>query len=107
MNSNRKKFGPSRGSDSVGNRLASRYSDSAPAADAAPAPPKSQPRMVTRSWYLPAETADRLGQAADRIWRAVPGLSKHEALSALLDAGIERADEVQDQLSQTSQNQQD
>lgn len=97
----KKEFGPSRASGSVDNRLAGRYVDSAPAE--APATAPSQPKMVTRSWYLPAETADRLGQAADQIWRAVPGISKHQALTALLEAGLAHADDVRDQLSQPSQ----
>lgn len=60
------------------------------------------PRMVRRSWYrLPAEAADRLDQVADQLWRAVPGIAKHEALTALLDAGIARADEIRTQLTRS------
>ena len=99
----KKEFGPSRGASSVGNRLAGRYSETTPAPEA-PAPKKTAPKMVTRSWYLPAETADRLGQVADELWRAVPGVAKHEVLAALLEAGVSRADEVRDQLSQTTQD---
>lgn len=102
----KKEFGPSRGASSVGNRLAGRYSETTPTPEA-PAPKKASPKMVTRSWYLPAETADRLGQVADELWRAVPGITKHEALSALLEAGLDQADAVRDQLSQTSHTTQD
>lgn len=102
----KKEFGPSRGASSVGNRLAGRYSDSTPA-EAAPAQAQQPPKMVTRSWYLPAETADRLADTADGIWRAVPGIAKRDALAALIEAGLERADEVRDQLSQSSHPSQD
>lgn len=109
-----KQFGPSRGAASVTNRLAAvRYGESADAGPAEPAPvvetpaaAPAKPKMVTRSWYLPAETADRLTRAADQLWRELPGTSKHEVLAALLEAGLARTDDVRAQLSQTEQTSQ-
>ena len=102
-----KQFGPSRGSSSVGNRLTDRYANTGPdEPDTAPARTPKKPAMVTRSWYLPAETADRLGQAADQLWREIPGTSKHEVLAALIEAGLAQIDDVRTQLSQHSHDSQ-
>lgn len=103
-----KQFGPSRGAGQVGNRLAGRYNETttveALPTPASPPARRAKPRMVTRSWYLPAETADQLARTADQLWRQLPGTSKHEVLAALIEAGLDRSDEVRDRLSQTSQD---
>ncbi|QGK68721.1 hypothetical protein GIY23_03390 [Allosaccharopolyspora coralli] len=105
----KKDFGSSRGAGAVGNRLAGRYAESRPdetstSAPPAAEPPREKPRMVTRSWYLPAETAAHLTATADQLWRELPGTSKHEVLAALLEAGIAHSDDVRHRLSQTSQS---
>lgn len=98
-----KNFGPSRGAGQVGNRLAGRYvnAETAPVEHAPATKPTVKPKMVTRSWYLPAETAEHLDQAADQLWRQLPGTSKHEVLAALLEAGIDRSEDVRQRLSQS------
>jgi hypothetical protein len=50
--------------------------------------------MVTRSWYLPETVADELAAAAGELAAGVPGVAKHVALSALIQAGLRHRDDV-------------
>lgn len=106
MSSSKKDFGASRDSAGIGNRLAGRYADTSTGSSTQPERAQAQepPKMVTRSWYLPAETADSLARTADQLWRALPGTSKHQVLAKLIEAGIARAEDVREDLSQTSQD---
>lgn len=54
--------------------------------------------MVTRSWYLPEEVADELAAAAGELAAGVPGVTKHVALSALIQAGLRHRDDVRAEL---------
>lgn len=60
--------------------------------------PPDPPAMVTRSWYVPAETADRLAEVVDRVSRAVPGVARQDVLASLIEAGLDQADQVQEGL---------
>lgn len=101
--------------DDISTALAGRYHtpDPTPAETPTPPPGRKEPkpaavagvlsrpatRMVTRSWYLPAEVAEELDVAADRVAAGLPGVTKHQALAALLRAGIAQADQVRAELA--------
>lgn len=51
--------------------------------------------MTRRTYYLPKATAEALDQAVDVVLAATGGrTAKHEALAAILAAGIGQADTV-------------
>lgn len=89
-------------SDPITTLLTSRFAD--PAADSPP--PASEPSagppvrtrrepvgMTRQTIYVPRGTADLLNSAAARVQAATGGrVSKHEALSAIIAAGVQQAD---------------
>jgi hypothetical protein len=60
--------------------------------------------MVTRSWYLPSDVAAELDAAAAEL-AAVPGVTKHQALTALIEAGLRQKATVRTELIAGLQNQ--
>lgn len=95
-------------SDPVTTLLASRFDDphnqSPPPASAPPVASRPKTRrepagMTRQTIYVPQDTADALNSAAARVQAATGGrVSKHEALSAIIAAGVERADAAVAQL---------
>lgn len=89
-------------SDPVTTLLASRFdspsNQTPPPVDAPTATSRLRRRrepagMTRQTLYLPQDTADALNSAAARVQAATGGrVSKHEALSAIIAAGVERAD---------------
>lgn len=63
-------------------------------------PPRSEPAgMTRRTYYLPESAAEALAAAVDRIQAATRGqVTKHEALAAVITAGVAQADDVADRL---------
>lgn len=75
-----------------------------PSTKPAPAKPAGSPSssstrtpagMTRRTYYVPLATAAALDDAATQVVRATGGLiTKHQALSALLNAGVDQAEQV-------------
>ena len=105
--SGRHKQLPPAAADPVSTLLATRFSD--PRESREPAPPpdveeahppargkraRREPVGMTRqTFYVSTATAEALNAAAARIQAATGGMvNKHEALSAIISAGVEQAD---------------
>lgn len=68
---------------------------------AKPATPAKPGGMARPSWYMKASTAAVLTQAVDRMVAATGGrVRRHEALDAIITAGVEQADRALDELRQ-------
>jgi DNA-binding ferritin-like protein len=59
--------------------------------------------MVRRTYYYPRDVADQLAEAVDRLHYDSRGrITKHEALAAIIAAGLEQFDTVAERLSHVS-----
>lgn len=94
----RKEFGTGADTDHLADVLATRFAtpepEPEPEPDPAPAETPAPPRMTTRSWYLPRETADQLAAAAERLRHTVPAVSKAEALDSLLRVALDHEEQA-------------
>ncbi len=106
MTPRRKEFARRGDTDALGDLMRARYTDTAPAAPGPSSPAPARPRMVTRSWYLPAEVADQLQAAADDLYYELRGRApKHAVLAALLRAGIDHPDRARELLTDSQPSQ--
>lgn len=82
-----KHFDPSPQRDVLADRFRNRGAETKPAPAAKPTAPAG-PAMTTRSWYVTQDVAEAFTSAADDLLRTVPGLSKAEALIALMEYAV-------------------